>query len=116
MYTYHATLVKVVDGDTVDLRIDLGFQVSLNVRARLYGIDTPEIWGVKKESVEYQEGMKAKQFVEEWFSGKETVVVETLKDKQGKYGRWIAKVLSLDSSECLNEVLVEQGLAVEKVY
>lgn len=49
-YLYFAELVRVVDGDTVDLRIDLGFHLTHERRFRLYGIDTPEIRGTEKEA------------------------------------------------------------------
>ena len=116
LYTYQAKLIKVVDGDTLDLEVDLGFKVSIKIRARLQGIDTPEIWGVKKESQEYQEGMKAKQFVEDWFVRNGTCIVKTIKDKQGKYGRWIARVFSSLEDEELNSLLLQEGLAVAVNY
>lgn len=118
MYTYYATLEKVVDGDTLELNVDLGFKISTRIRARLLGVDTPEIYGVKKESVEYQKGMEAFQFTKDWFAtlGSETFLVKTEKDKQEKYGRWLATITSLDGSKILNEDLLASGNAVQLIY
>ena len=55
-YRYRAKLVRVVDGDTIDLDIDLGFYIRITERVRLEGVNTPEIFRVKKESEEYKRG------------------------------------------------------------
>lgn len=117
VYNYYATLDRVVDGDTLDITVDLGFRICTKVRVRLAGIDTPETYGVKKESEEYQKGIAAKQFVESWFATKapNRFLIESEKG-QGKYGRWIVKVAPEDSSEILNEELVKAGHAVEIIY
>lgn len=117
MYAYYATLEKVVDGDTLELNIDLGFKVFVKVRVRLLGVDTPEIYGVKKESEEYQKGMLASQFTKDWFAalGSKGFLVKTEKDKQEKYGRWLATITSLDGSKILNEDLLASGNAVQLI-
>ncbi len=110
-YWYKAKLERVVDGDTLDLVIDLGFYVQLRERVRLAGIDTPEIHGVPKSSEEYKKGLEAKEFVERRLSENENeMVIETR--KRGKWRRWIAKIYLEDSEKTLNDELVEQGLAV----
>ena len=86
MYEYRAKLVKVVDGDTLDLEVDLGFGVKKVDRFRLAGINTPEL----NRKDEREAGLAAKAFVEEWFEGEEYVMIDTFKDKKGKYGRYIA--------------------------
>jgi micrococcal nuclease len=118
MYIYSAKLIRVVDGDTVDLDVDLGFKVHQEIRTRLYGIDTPEIYGVKKESEEFQKGKAASNFVEEWFAslGTNNFIVETIKDQKGKYGRYLVRIWSLDKSKNLNEDLVASGHATEVFY
>ena len=63
-YRYRARLERVVDGDTIDVLIELGFYVTLRERVRLEGIDTPEIYRVPKDSEEYKKGMEAKEYVE----------------------------------------------------
>jgi len=122
LYCYKAKCIKVVDGDTVDLMVDLGMHVHVKERFRLAGINTPEIHGVKKESEEYARGMDAKLEVERLILGKE-VIVKTEKDKKGKYGRYIAyiytdldydSVIFYDSS--LNDHLVKEGFAVAVNY
>ena len=66
-YRYRAKLDRVVDGDTMDVVIDLGFYVELRERVRLAGIDTPEIYRVKKDSEEYKKGQEVKEYVERTF-------------------------------------------------
>ena len=109
-YRYRAKLDRVVDGDTMDVVIDLGFYVELRERVRLAGIDTPEIYRVKKDSEEYKKGMEAKEYVERRLNENENeMVIET--EKRGKWRRWLATVYLKDPSKTLNDELVENGLA-----
>ena len=62
MYTYSCKVLKVVDGDTLDLEIDLGFNVRIKERIRLYGVDTPEVFGAAASS----EGAAASDFTKKW--------------------------------------------------
>lgn len=91
MYEYRAKLNRVVDADTIDLDVDLGFHISTLIRVRLLGVDAPEIFSVKRSSEEYQRGMAAKAFVVKWFEGAGAVSVVT--QKTGKYGRWLGTIL-----------------------
>jgi micrococcal nuclease len=118
MYKYTAKLNKIIDGDTLDIKVDLGFKIFVDLRVRLYGINTPEVYGIKKDSQEYQEGVKARDFVTQWFAtlGTEAFAVKTFKDKQEKYGRWLVEVTSLDGMKILNEDLLSTGNAVEMLY
>ena len=102
MYEYRAKLVKVVDGDTLDLEVDLGFGVKKVDRFRLAGINTPEL----NRKDEREAGLAAKAFVEEWFEDGVELYIETQKDKQGKYGRYIATVWSSSKNFSLSESLV----------
>jgi len=106
MYEYRATISRVVDGDTVDAVVDLGFFMTAHIRFRVYGIDTPEIRG--KEKVE---GLKAKQQVVDWIEGK-TVVIRT--EKTGKFGRWLARILFQEKEDGpvrdLTDSLISLGL------
>lgn len=86
MWEYKASVVKVVDGDTVDFDLDLGFYLKIRVRLRLAGIDTPEVRGTEKEA-----GLKAKAFVERLLGGATEIVVRTGKET-GKFGRWIGDI------------------------
>lgn len=135
LYTYKAVCRHVVDGDTMDLDIDLGLHQHSHERVRLFGIDTPETYGVKKDSEEYKAGMKAKERVMELlrpldhFPEPKQLWVRTYKDKQGKYGRYLAEIwvhvpaphpddpeLKHEELMCLSSVLVEEGLAEHKEY
>lgn len=110
-YLYKATVVRVVDGDTVDLEIDLGMNVFVKERIRLARINTPETYGVKKDSEEYKAGMKAKKRLEELVLGKE-IALETVKDKKGKYGRYLGELYTNDKDWiCINSLMIKEGLA-----
>jgi micrococcal nuclease len=111
-YTYKAQLLRVVDGDTIDLCVDLGFNVLTRQRFRIAGIDAPEIYGVSKDSEEYARGQEAKRAVESWFLQiGDTCIIKSQKAlKQGKYGRWIADVYN-DQGASLSSYLLETGLA-----
>ncbi len=103
MYTYKAVVTNVVDGDTVDVRIDLGFRMYSVQRIRLAGIDTPE-----RGQPGYQE---AKDRVIELVLNKEIVL---LTSKASKFGYYLG-VLVIDFDEpSINTILVEENLA--KVY
>jgi len=109
-FCYGAKIEKVIDGDTVDLSVDLGFDIHHKIRVRLYGVDTPESRTVNK--AEKEAGLKAKEFVKTWAETHSTVLIETVKDKNEKYGRVLAKIYAnVDNSECLNEKLISEGFA-----
>jgi micrococcal nuclease len=86
MFEYEALITNVVDGDTMDFIIDLGFGIAKKDRLRLYGCNTPEIRGEER-----LDGLRVKQAVEEMVLNKK-VRLQTHKWK-GKYGRYVAKVL-----------------------
>jgi micrococcal nuclease len=112
MYTYKARLQRVVDGDTVDLIIDLGFDIHHKCRCRLYGINTPE--SRTKDLAEKELGLAAKAYVEDWFNCNTNCFVQTVKDGKGKYGRLLAKIYPDEKCEfSLNEQLVDSGHATE---
>ena len=90
MYEYRGKVTRVVDGDTIDVKIDLGFGITYDIRLRLKGIDTPEIYGPSSKE-EYEEGMKAKNLVEKYILDR-WVLIKTYKDRKGKYGRYIGDV------------------------
>lgn len=116
MFTYKAKVERVVDGDTIDLVIDLGFKITTFQRIRLRGINTPETYNVKKESEEYKKGMKAKAYVIERINDNANeVIVETDKDI-GKFGRYIGIIRLADTEQTLNDELVEKGYAKYAEY
>ena len=112
MFEYAATVVKIVDGDTVDVLVDLGFDTFVGGkrgRIRLYGIDAPESRTRDKEEKKY--GLLAKRFVEDFMPVGTVVTLRTYKDKGGKYGRYMGDFKRYDKWLC--EELVKNHLAVE---
>jgi micrococcal nuclease len=115
-YWYTGKVLRVVDGDTVDLMVDLGFSVHHKIRVRLYGINTPE--SRTKDAVEKQMGLKAKEFTKDWLHNHETIFIKTIVDKKEKYGRVLAELYSSGDIEspttaCLNKDIVGAGYARE---
>jgi micrococcal nuclease len=114
---YRARCTRVVDGDTIDVTVDLGFRLTATMRLRLWGIDTAEM--NDKDEVLRKQAQDAKDLVTkvtlspagstEW-----PIRIETLKDPDN-FGRWLAKVWYLDSDKgfevLLNDELIILGLA-----
>jgi micrococcal nuclease len=116
MFEYQCKIVKIIDGDTVDVDIDLGFGVWLKKqRIRLYGIDTPESRTRDLEEKKY--GLVAKKFVEAHLPVGSTRTLTTVKDKVGKYGRILGKFKAYDSDldawVNMNQWMIIKHLAVE---
>ncbi|MEM5810625.1 MAG: thermonuclease family protein [Candidatus Aenigmatarchaeota archaeon] len=107
-YTYKAVVLRWIDGDTCDLAVDLGFRIILEMRVRLYGINAPEIKGETKE-----EGLRTKAFVEDNCKSGTEVIIKTYKDKQEKYGRYLAEIwFNFGGTQvCLNQLLIDKKLA-----
>jgi len=112
VYEYKAKLLRVIDGDTIDCVIDLGFNVRLKERVRFKGIDTPE---TRTRDLEEKElGFAAKKRVEEAFQYSDEFTIITEIDKKGKYGRILGTILLPDRKVSLNQMLLDEGHA--KVY
>ena len=116
MFEYKCKLVKVVDGDTVDVDIDLGFGVWLRKqRIRLYGIDTPE--SRTKDKVEKTYGILAKNFVKSYLPVGSSQTLQTEKDGTGKFGRILGKFLvydlKTDGEMHLGDIMIREHLAVK---
>jgi micrococcal nuclease len=110
-WIYNAEVKKVIDGDTFDIVIDLGFDTLKKGRVRLYGVNTPESRTSNLE--EKKMGLAAKEFTDQWLkSANHKVKIETIIDKNEKYGRVLAKVWN-EAGNCLNEDIVKSGLARE---
>jgi len=108
MYEYNCKIVRVVDGDTVDVDIDLGFDTwKCGERIRLYGIDTPECRTRDAEEKKY--GLMAKKFVEQCLHKGGTYVLTTR--EKGKFGRYLG-VIMLGGRTSINAALVSEHLAV----
>ena len=106
-YVYDARIVKVIDGDTFDFEIDLGFSIHVKERMRLYGVNTPEIKGTERP-----EGMKVKNYVSKKILNK---TFEILVYKKGKYGRYVAD-LKLSDGERLSVHLYKKNMAKRITY
>lgn len=117
-YVRSATVLRIVDGDTVDLDIDLGWGIHVTGaegRCRLFGINTPETYGVKKDSAEYKAGMAAKERLAELIPEGSTVWLHSHKGR-GKYGRYVAVLWSTPVNcgtveASVNYALWAEGLA-----
>ena len=109
MFEYQCKIVKVIDGDTADVDIDLGFGVWMKKqRVRFYGVDTPESRTSDKEEKVY--GMIAKEFVQDHLPLGSTQVLRTRKDGKGKYGRILGEFVIDDTT--LNQLLIDTHNAV----
>lgn len=102
MFDYNATVVKVIDGDTVDLSVDLGFHVGIAIRTRLLGIDAPE--------TSTAEGKVARDRLRAELPVGQAVTIHTEKDPGDKYGRWLAQISG--PSGDVAQWMIGQGLAV----
>lgn len=113
MYEYRAKIIKVIDGDTVDVDIDLGFGVVLtDERVRIMGIDTPE--SRTRDKVEKVFGLASKKRLKELLG--KTAVLKTQinkngEDMKGKFGRILGDFVSVDG-RMVTDILVEEGHAV----
>ena len=111
MYEYNIKKVtKVVDGDTIDVDIDLGFNISYAQRVRLAGIDTPE--SRTKDLREKALGLEVKDKIKKAIESAKTVIIKTeLPDSTEKYGRILGWVYLDGAAKSLNEQLIEEGYA-----
>ena len=106
MYTYKAKIDRVIDGDTVDAHIDLGFDITIHKRIRLAGIDTPE--SRTRDLEEKKRGLASKDRLIELLGDGDFI----LESKEvGKYGR-VLGTLHIDDMN-INKTLVKEGFAVE---
>jgi micrococcal nuclease len=100
----------VVDGDTIDVDLDLGFNIHHKCRVRLYGIDTPE--SRTRDKDEKARGKLAAKFLEDAISnGNQTLIQTKLKDSKGKFGRVLGSVI-VDGID-INKKMVENYMAVK---
>ena len=110
MHEYKAEIDRVVDGDTVDVSIDLGFDIWYKARVRLAGIDA---WESRTKDLEEKEkGLAAKARLKELVDGKE-VILRTSKDSKGKFGRVLADVILPEDQTNVNQLLIDECHAYE---
>ena len=108
MYTYNAKYIKNYDGDTASFDVDLGFGITNRIIVRFLGINTKELRGTRGK--DRQDAVDAKMFVETCLKYSENIVIKTIKDKKGKYGRYLATIFYDNINLC--DQLIEEGLAV----
>ena len=111
MYEYRVKKITgVVDGDTIDVDIDLGFNVSFSQRVRLAGIDTPE--SRTKDKLEKALGIEAKEYLKSKFKDAEVIVIKTEKpDSSEKYGRILGWLYINNNTVSINDQMIEDGYA-----
>lgn len=108
MYEYKALVTRVVDGDTVDVVIDLGFRIKIAQRVRLLGINAPE--SRSSSDIEREAGKNVSRILSNTLTDKE-VVLKTEKPLNDKYGRFLANIFSEKMTlMSYNEKMVELGL------
>jgi len=110
MFSYFAKLERVVDGDTIDVHIDLGFKIWHKARVRMLGIDTPE--SRTRRLDEKALGLASKARLKELLKGRQ-IRLECSKEK-GKFGRVLAEVWTVDkegNEANINAQLIEEGHA-----
>ena len=116
MYEYRATLLKIIDGDTVDVDLDLGFGIVLtNQRIRLYGIDTPE--SRTRDLEEKKCGKLASKYIEDHIKVSSSFTLRSRLDGKGKYGRILGELIcfipEFDREMSINDAMITKKLAVE---
>jgi len=105
------SIAKVVDGDTIDADIDLGFNISLSKRIRLAGIDTPE--SRTKDEYEKKLGLESKEWLKKHLEGAKNILIKTeLPDSTEKYGRIIGHLFINDEATSLNDQMIDEGYAL----
>lgn len=114
LYHYKAVVKSVYDGDTCTVDIDLGLNTWVkNEKLRLYRINAPEVTGRQKAS-----GIKSRDFLKSLILDK-TVLIQTIKDKKEKYGRYLAEVWIRDEKGKMinfNDLMVSKGFAKYQKY
>ena len=111
MYEYRVKkLIAVIDGDTIDVDIDLGFDISLMKRVRMAGIDTPE--SRTSDKFEKTLGLEAKEYLKKHIKDATSIVIKTeLPDSSEKYGRILGWIYVDGGTKSINETMIEDGYA-----
>ena len=115
LHHYKAKVLDVYDGDTVRVEIDLGFGMSWKgsdgrgISIRLYGLNTPEVRGSEREQGLISRDRLREQILDQY------ITLKTIKDKTGKYGRYLGILIKKDGTN-LNEWLISEGLAERREY
>jgi len=113
MHEYRCKVVKIIDGDTVDVDIDLGFGVWMRKqRIRMYGIDTPESRTRDLEEKKY--GLAAKEFLTGMLDDPKGIILKTHKDGKGKFGRILGEMWRISdfADQSINDYMIDKHHAV----
>jgi micrococcal nuclease len=106
------SVLKVVDGDTIDASIDLGFDISLEKRIRLAGIDSPESRTTNLKEKAF--GLESKEWLKKALEDAKDILIKTEKpDSTEKYGRIIGHLFINDQETSLNNQMIAEGYALE---
>lgn len=103
-YVRNAVVLKITDGDTVDLRVDLGCDIKIDMKVRLYGINAPELSTTA--------GKLAKQFLAALLPLGMRITVQTIKDTKEKYGRYLGILYLEGDIQSINDKLIVNGYAL----
>jgi micrococcal nuclease len=109
-YRYPATLIRVVDGDTIDARVFLGFSICIDERFRLLDVSAREIFGVDRDTPGYRKGLAAKRWLEERFAESGGAMM-IWSHRRGKWRRWLAQVFLPTLTGCMNYRMIQAGVA-----
>lgn len=118
MYEYNGTVSRVVDGDTFDIVVDLGFHIHHKIRVRLKDLDTPEIYRPSNDK-ELEHARQAKEYVESLFKVDNRVVIHTFKERGSSFGRFVGDVFVHNAEGklvMLKELLTNMGLVKLESY
>ncbi len=117
-FEYYGRIVHIVDGDTVDVEVDLGFSITTKQRCRLFGINAPETRGDERHL-----GLRATDHLElllaETADEKSRHCIRTRKDRKGKYGRYLVEIVGMNEAGDfvnVNDQMVRDGHASEVEY
>lgn len=112
MYIYNCKILDVVDGDTLDIELDLGFTIRIKERVRLIGLDTPEVFGPNA----VPEGTVASDFTKKWVADRKAIwdrfQYQSIKyNSRDKYGRSLGAIIwtGAKAAESLNEAIIASG-------
>ena len=111
MFEYEAKTLRVVDGDTVDAMVDLGFNTWKKVRIRMYGINAPE--SRTRDLEEKKKGLAAKDYVKDLLENSDEGKFSIISHGRGKYGRVLGELFVKNHDKSVNELLKENGHAYE---
>ena len=110
MYEYNCEVTRILDGDTLDVTIDLGFSTKLvKQRIRMLGIDTPE--SRTRTLEEKARGLLSKQYLKDMCPVGSTI--RLISHSKGKFGRILGEIFTKDSETSINKIMCDEGYAVE---